>query len=345
MSTSGTPGELQKTQDSRYDPAPSAGLAHLHSQLLSMRNGLQVVTSLAAIVCLAALMLTTLCGCAQRPPRQATLLCVGDVMLGRGVGDLCAEKGSAYPFARYAEEIADADVAFCNLEAVLSDQPITYPRVNPLRARPEMADALAEAGFDAVSLANNHVVDCGRPGLRQTMGSLDAAGIAYTGAGHTLTEAEEGALVEANGLRFGFLAFSGFPNVNFVHAPERESILVLSEETLRRTVPSLRSRCDTLVVSCHWGSEFVAETTTRQRDLAHLAVDLGADILIGHHAHMRGEIEQYGGASIAYCLGDFIFDIFVDRPGEGSLLEWTCTPGTCTLTRQVETQVADLWAG
>ena len=99
-----------------------------------------------------------------------------------------------------------------------------------------------------------------------------------------------------------------------------------------------------LVVSCHWGSEFVVPTTTRQRDLAHLAVDLGADILVGHHAHVRGEIEQYGDASIAYCLGDFIFDIFADTPGEGFLLDWTCTPEACELTQQVETQVADLWA-
>ena len=218
---------------------------------------------------------------------------------------------------------------------------MTYPRVNPLRARPEMADALAVTGFDVVSLANNHVVDCGRPGLRQTMELLDAAGIAYTGGGRTLAEAEEGAVVEANGLRFGFLAFSDFADVNFVHAPERESILVLSEET----VPPLRSRCDVLVVSCHWGSEFIQRTTTRQRDLAHLAVGLGADIVVGHHAHVRGEIEQYADASIAYCLGDFVFDIFADQPGEGALLEWTCTPEGCELARQVETEIAELWRG
>ncbi len=344
MSASGTPSELQETQDSRYDPAPSAGRAALCGQLLTMGNPSRISPLVATVMCLTAVLLTALCGCARRPPRQATLVCVGDVMLGRGVGDLCAEKGNAYPFERYAERLQGADVAFCNLEAVLSDQPMTYPRVNPLRARPEMADALAAAGLDVVSLANNHVVDCGRPGLRQTMELLDAAGIRYTGAGRTLAEAEQGAIIEANGLRFGFLAFSDFAEVNFVHAPERESILIVSEETLRRTVPSLRDRCDVLVVSCHWGSEFVEETNSRQRELAHLAADLGADILIGHHAHVRGEVEQYGDASIAYCLGDFIFDIFTDTPGEGFLLEWTCTPEACELTRQVETQVADLWA-
>ncbi|HCU34448.1 MAG TPA: hypothetical protein DGT21_03085 [Armatimonadetes bacterium] len=310
-----------------------------------MGNTPRTATSSAAVFCLTAVLLTALCGCARRPPPQATLVCVGDVMLGRGVGDLCLEKGNAYPFERYAKRLAGADIAFCNLEAVLSDQPMTYPRVNPLRARPEMADALAAAGFDVVSLANNHVVDCGRPGLRQTMELLDAVGIAYTGAGRTLAEAEQRAIVEANGLRFGFLAFSDFAEVNFVHAPEREAILILSEETLRRTVPPLRDRCDVLVVSCHWGSEFVVPTTTRQRDLAHLAVDLGADILVGHHAHVRGEVEHYGDGSICYCLGDFIFDIFADTPGEGSLLEWRCTPGACELTRQVETHVADLWEG
>ncbi len=301
------------------------------------------LSSIPALAAAAAVCLTVLAGCSRETPPQATLVCVGDVMLGRGVGDLCAQKGDDYPFARYAEQITAADLAFCNLEAMLTDRPMTYPRINPLRAAPRMADALAQAGFDVVSLANNHAVDCGRAGLRQTMDALDAAGIAYAGAGRSLAEAERGALVEANSLRFGFLAYSDFPDVNFVHAPERETILTLSEETLRRTVPPLRDRCDVLVVSCHWGSEFVTRTSPRQRELAHLAVDLGADIVVGHHAHVRGEIEHYRGRSVVYCLGDFIFDIFAQSPGTGYLIEWACTPDTYEMTKCVETEIAELW--
>lgn len=282
-------------------------------------------TSAAVILVLAATGLAwSLVGAARAPEPEGTLVCAGDVMLGRGVARLCRERGEDYPFALVAGYLQSADLAFGNLECSLTDLSTRFPRVNALRGYPQMAPALARAGFDVLSVANNHSIDYGRRGLAHTRELLAAAGIAPVGAGATQAEAEQGVVVTARGLRVGFLAYSRFPYLEFVRDPQRETVLGLDEETLRRTVPALARRCDVVVVSCHWGTEGVPTPDPEERALAHLAVDLGADLVVGHHSHVRGEVEQYRGALIAYGLGNLVFD--ESRGGnEGYLL--TCRLG------------------
>jgi poly-gamma-glutamate synthesis protein (capsule biosynthesis protein) len=266
---------------------------------------------------LTALFALLVAGCTH----SITLTCTGDVMLGRGVARVCAEKGPDYPFAPVAPLLREADLTFGNLESPLTDLPTRFPRVNALRGSPEMAGALRRAGFDVMSLANNHAIDYGRPGLAQTVQVLQRAGITPVGAGATLAEAEQGAVVAVRGVPVGFLAFSNFPYVDFVRDPARESIAMLSEEALRRTVPGMARRCSILVVSFHWGREGSRVVSAEERHLAHLAVDLGADLVVGHHAHVRGEIEQYRGRLIVYCLGNLVFDQDSYGGNEGYILQ------------------------
>ena len=254
-----------------------------------------------------------------------TLACVGDVMLGRDVKRMCAQRGDEYPFEALGDLLAAPDITFGNLEGPLADGRTRYPRVNALFAPPRMAIVLERVGFDVMGLANNHAIDCGRPGLLRTIEALQQAGITPVGAGRDATETEAGAVVCAKGLRIGFLAYSNFPYTDFVHDPDRASILMLNEENLRRTVPRLRSDCDALVVSFHWGKEGIAETSPYERRLGHLAIDLGADLVVGHHAHVRGELERYHRGLIAYCLGNLVFDDNSYGGNEGYIL-------TCRLT-------------
>jgi len=243
-------------------------------------------------------------------------------MLGRDVDRRSRQRGNGYPFAQVAPLLRAADLTFGNLESPLTDRPTRFPRINALRGSPEMAPVLKQAGFDVMSLANNHAIDYGRAGLAQTLEVLQAAGLMPVGAGRTLREAEEGVVLTARGVRVGFLAYSHFPYADFVHAPQRESILQLNEEALRRTIPSLARRCDVLVVSYHWGKEGSRRVTPYERNLAHLAVDLGARLVVGHHAHVRGAIEQYRRSLIAYCLGNLVFDERSYGGNEGYVL--TC---------------------
>jgi poly-gamma-glutamate capsule biosynthesis protein CapA/YwtB (metallophosphatase superfamily) len=247
-------------------------------------------------------------------------------MLAGNVALASETRGLGYPLAEVAPHLRAADLAFGNLESPLSDLPARYPRNNVLRASPALAPVLREAGFGVLSLANNHAIDCQRPGLQRTRQALTDAVITPVGAGPTLAEAERGVVMTVKGLRIGFLAYSDFGCATFILDPTRESVVNLNEECLRRTIPELARRCDVVVVSYHWGVEGRREPSPRERRLAHLAVDLGAKLVVGHHAHVRGAIEKYRGGLIAYCLGNLVFDEHTTGGNEGYIL-------TCNLDR------------
>jgi poly-gamma-glutamate synthesis protein (capsule biosynthesis protein) len=149
------------------------------------------------------------------------------------------------------------------------------------------------------------------------------------------------------GVRVGFIAYSNFPYLNFVPDPDDWSILMLSEENLRRTLPPLAARSDVVVASLHWGKEGEREPSDWERQTARLAIDLGATIVVGHHAHVRGEIERYRKGLIAYCLGNLIFDdksyggnegmILTCRAGRDGVEEYSLTP---TVVRQCQARIA-----
>ena len=260
------------------------------------------------------------CGGGHGAQRSVTVLCTGDVMLGRDVRRFCATAGDETPFARIAPLVRQADLAFCNLESPLTARPLRFPRVNALVGAPTMAGALGRAGFDVVSLANNHAIDAERAGLLDTMSLLKASQVAWVGVGPTRSAAERGVVLTAHGLRVGFAAFSHFPYTNFGYDPARPTILLLDEATLRAVLPPLAKRCDALVVSFHWGGEGVRSVTAYERHLARLAVNLGATVVVGHHAHVRGPLERYRHSLIAYCLGNCIFDTHSNGGNEGYLL-------------------------
>jgi poly-gamma-glutamate synthesis protein (capsule biosynthesis protein) len=298
----------------------------------------------AAILALLACTLVA-SGCRRvAEPDGVTLACVGDVMLGRDVARMCERQGDAYPFAQVGDLLSAPDIAFGNLEGVLATRDTRYPRVNALYAPPHMAGVLSRVGFDVLSLANNHAIDCGRAGLLTTIEALQRHGITPVGAGRTAAEAEAGAVVRAGPLRVGFLAYSHFPYTNFVHDPERASILLLDEASLRRTVPALRGRCDCLVVSFHWGQEGVRKPSGHERRLARLALNLGADLVVGHHAHVRGEVQRRGRALVAYCLGNFVFDGRSYGGNEGYILRCRLTADGVEDQTLIPVEVADCQA-
>lgn len=279
----------------------------------------------SAVILGAAVLAAALAGCRSRaptapPPRAVTVICAGDVMLARGVERQRRKHGDAYPLALVAPYLRQADLAIGNLEGPLTTQTARFPRINALRASPDLAGALHGAGFGVLSLANNHAIDYGRPGLEETIAALRSAGLTPVGAGATAAEADGGVLVPVAGTRVGIAAFSDFPQASFVVDPSRPTIALLSEEALRRTVPALRQHADVVIVSVHWGKEGDRTTSERQRQLAHLAVDLGATVVFGHHSHVRGEIEPYRGGLIAYCLGNLVFDEQSHGGNEGYLL-------------------------
>jgi poly-gamma-glutamate capsule biosynthesis protein CapA/YwtB (metallophosphatase superfamily) len=267
-----------------------------------------------------------------------TLVAVGDIMLARGVGRKIERYGTAYPFALVEDIISRADIAFGNLECPVTKNCERAAKRFSFRAAPHAVSALTEAGFDVLSLANNHSTDCGAAGLLETMRNLEAAGIKSTGAGRTQAEAAEPTFIEVKGIKIAFVGFSEFIPEASSFDEENASIAFASEENVRRAVAAARERADVVVASFHWGVEYASRPRERELELARVATEAGACLVIGHHTHVLQGMqtittEDSNGtrrALIAYSLGNFVFDSpggFDKRATESVILR-------CTLNRR-----------
>ncbi|MDE2572476.1 MAG: CapA family protein, partial [bacterium] len=190
-----------------------------------------------------------------------------------------------------------------------------------LRGAPGDAQALAHAGFAAMSIANNHVMDYGPLAMRDTIDALHGAGIAASGAGDDLRLAEAPAFFERAGVRFALLGVSEIlPRASWATAA-RAGVAPgrgLGSTTIGRTfidqmagrVRALRRAADVVIVYEHWGTELLSEPTPDQRAFAHAMVDAGAQLVLGAHPHVLGPIERYRDGLIVYSLGNFVFGAY-----------------------------------
>ncbi len=242
------------------------------------------------------------------PPSKITLLAVGDIMLSRHVGSKIIESGdNRLPFTKTAFSTSDADIAFGNLESPFYDK---GPRVTEgmvFKAEPEFIEGLTYAGFDILSIANNHALNQGVAGVSYTLDWLETHGIASVGGGKNSQIAHQGKIIEKNGINFGFLAYS-YLGYNDSPTSTNPIIAEMNEPNLRKDVTALREKSDIVIVSMHAGTEYVNFPTDQQTSFAHTAIDSGADMVIGHHPHWPQIVEKYKDKWIIYSLGNFVFD-------------------------------------
>ena len=207
------------------------------------------------------------------------------------------------------EYLSGADLTLANFENPVVEGAVYHPEEATFTGDPRLMPILEGAGIDGVTLGNNHVLDAGVSGLEETLGHLDRAGIAHAGAGMDLAEAREPMIFDLGGTRIGVLSHLSIPGYEWAWATETTpGTAPLVEEVLREDVERLRPEVDLVVVMPHWGREYLAEPEPSQVDLAHTAVDAGADLVVGGHAHWPKGIEMYGGAPIFYGVGNFLLD-------------------------------------
>jgi hypothetical protein len=231
------------------------------------------------------------------PSRIRTLIATGDVIPARYTDVTIRSLGNdfLYPVAATKKITAAADLTVINLEAPLIEGCPYHDSGLIFCGQTGFTAALVAAGVDVATLENNHIANYGPAGIAETEEALAAAGIDFA-------DRNTPAVSDVRGLKFGFLAFNGVEDT-------------IDRKAMKAQIKALGSRVDVLIVAVHWGAEYVSLPQTAPgiaeddpMEIAHLAVDAGADLIIGNHPHWVQAVELYKGKFIAYAHGNFIFD-------------------------------------
>ena len=275
---------------------------------------------------------------ADPAPRVTTLTVVGDVMLGRRVGRAIADDPRAV-FRPLADRLSGADITVGNLESTLSTDGRPTQGGDSFGANPRVLRGLESAGFDVVSLANNHVGDYGDRALRQTLDRLKGADLRYVGAGRNLAEARKPVVVTNDGVRVALLATdsigespsatSGRAGTNRLNMPPRTGPLDRRAlDRITADIRALKRTVDVVVAVPHWGTQYTHRPEPSQRTVARAFAEAGADLVIGGHPHWVQGWERVGSSTVVHSLGNFIFDMdFQTKTREGVFVEITLWGG------------------
>jgi poly-gamma-glutamate capsule biosynthesis protein CapA/YwtB (metallophosphatase superfamily) len=265
-------------------------------------------------------------------PAKVTLCAVGDMM-----PRFPEEPEKTYRvFDLSAPVLRNADIAFGQVEAVLSGNVETAHHaaiINP--AKVKFAKILADAGFNMISASGNHHMNAGTAAFIDTINEIKQAGILPVGMGMNIAEARTPAVVERKGVKVAVLGYSSIlqrgelpseartttPGCTPIHistyyeATDWQAgmapnvITVAQKEDLTAMIGDIKkakAQADVVMVSMHWGLHFVPATIADyEYEVGHAAIDAGADLIVGHHAHIVKGIEVYKGKVIFHCLGNF----------------------------------------
>lgn len=242
--------------------------------------------------------------------RTVKLSFAGDIIFSGKAGNLLQQKGYDYSYSALGGMFNKDDLTVVNLETPITTRGVGAKNKQfVFKGPPEALDALKRAGIDAVNLANNHSLDQGVEGLRDTLTHLDRRGIAHVGAGLNSQAAYSAQYFERNGIKIALLGFTRvMPVMDWKAGPNSPGLASVydSAEGLQ-AIAAAKKKADLVVVMVHWGRERVDQYDKVQQALGHSFIDAGADLVIGGHPHVLQGVEPYKGKWIAYSTGNFIF--------------------------------------
>jgi hypothetical protein len=239
------------------------------------------------------------------------IVAVGDLSFNGRLAKLVREE-AAVPFAALVPSWQLADLRLANLESPITRAARAVPYKLTLRAPDAALTALRLAGFDALGLANNHMLDFGPQGLAETCAGLAAAELPFVGAGPDDVAARQPLLLERQGQAVGLLAYCAVEQKSPLFAgPATPGVAAFDIARCIQDVRELRKRVDWLVVQLHWGEELCLLPSPQQRAWARALVAAGADLLLGHHPHVLQPMELIDGTPVYFSLGNCVFsDMF-----------------------------------
>ena len=244
---------------------------------------------------------------------KASLIMVGDALIHSTVYIDAKQDDGSYDFKPMIELIKpmvkDYDLKYYNQETILGGVELglsNYPRFNSPR---EVGDAFLDAGFNLVSLANNHTMDKGEIGVNKSLEYWNAKNNVVT-AGQYLSfeERDEEKVYEVNGIKYAFFSYTTW--TNGLETPEGKEYLnnVYSNELAQKNIEAVRDKADVVIVAMHWGTEYSNGVDSSQEEIANFLSSLGVDIIIGTHPHVIEPVEYIGKTLVIYSLGNFISD-------------------------------------
>jgi poly-gamma-glutamate synthesis protein (capsule biosynthesis protein) len=254
-------------------------------------------------------------------PGEALLLFAGDTLEGDAANPLLSQKGYQYPLQLTVDLIREADLAIVNQEGPITDGGDRFPIYKDYiyRALAPSAAALAWAGVDVITEANNHATDWGASGLADTARLATENGMVMIGAGADEVQARRGLIATVGDTRVGLLAFCQKKwlwrwYVDQFARRGHYGIALLSEANLRDDIARLRRQSEVVIVTLHGGENYEPPTAEMRR-WAERAIDLGADLVVMHHPHVAHPVAMYAGKPILLSLGNWAFG----TPGQSEL--------------------------
>lgn len=255
---------------------------------------------------------------------SVSLVAVGDIMLGdhpicvgHGVGSSLKNKKSSHVFSNVSDILKKGDITFGNLESVLSDIDIdkNFFHSVSLRGSEKSIHQLKYGGFNVVSIANNHILEHGETSLKRTKELLQQNGICSIGVADTKKESREVFVQDIKGIKIGFLAYCLIGDKTAYCSVDNPFDIV-------KDVKNASEMVDVLIVSMHWGNEYIRKPSPQQVELGHAIIDAGADLILGHHPHVLQGVEKYNDGVIAYSMGNFVFDMWQQKMRESMILSF-----------------------
>ena len=268
--------------------------------------------------------------------RTLSMITAGDALIHKSVYMDAYISGNRYDFTHMLTSIkkfiAEYDVKFYNQESIIGGKGLgvsTYPRFN---TPDDFADAMVDAGFTMVSLANNHTLDRGeRAVMYSTKEYWPAQPVMTAGSYDSFDGRNAIRMKEKNGIRYTLLSYTVLTNGLHAEAGKEYLVNVYNKERVKEDIEKVKPHVDAVLVSMHWGEEYAHTPSASQKEIAAYLSSLGANVIIGHHPHVVQPIEFIGDTLVMYSLGNFLsgqvgieknigamasFDIVKDTPGK-----------------------------
>jgi poly-gamma-glutamate synthesis protein (capsule biosynthesis protein) len=237
--------------------------------------------------------------------KEVSLVFAGDTVLDDTAGKIIEQGGD--PFSDFADYFAGADIRITNMECVVSTRGQANDKMYTFQAHPRVIPVL-QKHFDAVTLANNHSGDFGPDAFAQMLSLLKEAGLAQIGGGMNLKQAHTPLVFTRNGWRIAVLSYNEFHPRSFEAGFDIPGVAWSEDQQVMEDIQTARRihRADLVIPIMHWGWENERTANPRQRQLAKLMIDAGADAVIGGHPHVTQDVSVYKGKPIVYSVGNFV---------------------------------------